>query len=118
MAPEDIGQLCLQIHPGRAPGLDIEPIASACREWATRTQGVRGIAVTDGEDEGSYVNIVFAADDPVSAWQSLRPLLFTPANAALSGASLCMCTGDEGWDDYRLLHHFDPSVVLDVPDER
>jgi len=24
-----------------------------------------------------------------------------------------MCEGENGWDDYRLLHHFDPEVEID-----
>lgn len=54
------------------------------------------------------MNLVLAAEDPSRAW----PPLWT---ALLLHCCLAMCTGEQGWDDYRLLHHFDPDVALGAP---
>jgi hypothetical protein len=33
--------------------------------------------------------------------------------SALRNAAIIMCEGTRGWDDYRLLHHYDPAQPLD-----
>lgn len=112
-----LGQICLQVHPGRAPGLDVARLAEACEVVARRTPGIRGFGVSEGEDEGAYVNLVFAAEDPSQAWPPLWAALRALAEfgALLPPCCLAMCTGEQGWDDYRLLHHFDPDVALGEP---
>lgn len=111
------GQICLQVHPGRAPGLDVTRLAEACEAVARRTLGIRGFGVSEGEDGGVYVNLVFAAEDPLQAWPPLWSALqaLPGFGALLPGCCLAVCTGEQGWDDYRLLHHFDPDVALGVP---
>ena len=32
----------------------------------------------------------------------------------LKAASMAMCEGESGWDNFRLLHHFDPEIELDT----
>jgi hypothetical protein len=32
---------------------------------------------------------------------------------ALAESSMAMCEGQRGWEDYLLLHHYDPAVQLD-----
>lgn len=111
----ELGQICLQLHPHLAPSLDLDQLAKACEAIARGTEGVRGFGVTQGDDEGPYLNFLFAAEEPAAAWARLRPQLFTdsPQGAALHDACMVMCTGANGWDDYLLLHHFDPNVPLD-----
>lgn len=120
-AETPLGQICLQFHPGRAPGVDVARLAKACEAVARRTPGLRGFGVTEGreegDDDGAYVNLVFAAEDPAQSWPPLWAGLCALADhgAALQQACLCMCTGASGWDDYRLLYHFDPDVPLGEP---
>jgi hypothetical protein len=84
---------------------------------ALSTQGVRGIGFTDGDDNGPFLNVVFAAEEPIEVWRTLRASLLESQDfgAALAASSMVMCTGREGWDDYLLLHHFDRTVPLDAP---
>lgn len=113
-ADTPLGQICIQVHPARAPGLDVTRLAEACEAAARRTPGVRGFGVNEGEDEGAYVNLVFAAEDPLQVWLPLWAALLALAEfgALLPDCCLGVCTGEQGWDDYRLLHHFDPDVAL------
>ena len=117
MTELSLGQICLQVHPGRAPALDIDRLAKECEVIARRTQGVRGLGVSQGDDDGAYLNLVFATADPATSWPTLREALLasTEFGAALMASSICMCTGESGWDDYLLLYHFDPTVPLDDP---
>ena len=114
-----LGQICVQVHPGRAAHLDLDQLTSACEAIARSTEGVRGFSATKGEEEGAYLNLVFAAEQPVSAWSLLRPKLLESSELgeSLKAACMAMCTGSDGWNDYLLLHHFDPEVPLDDLDE-
>lgn len=112
---DDLGQLCIQVQPDRAPDLDLDALKLIADALARSTPGVRGIGFTEGDEAGRFLNIVLAASDPVSAWRALRPGLFGHAavGPSLEGACLAVCTGADGWNDPRLLHHFDPAVAPD-----
>ena len=112
---KELGQLCIQVHPARAPALDISRLKEECTVVAKRTAGIRGIGFTEGFDGGPYLNIVFAAENPIDAWEQLELELLESADfgADLKSCSMCMCTGENGWEDFVLLYHFDPKVELD-----
>ena len=80
---------------------------------------MRGFSAKRGDDDGAYLNIVFAVEHVANAWKLLRPKLFdsTEFGESLKVASLTMCTGEDGWNDYLLLHHFDPEIPLDATGE-
>jgi hypothetical protein len=113
-APE-LDQLCIQVHLGRAPGLDTARLAEVAEAIARRTPGSRGFDVSRGEEEGAYLNLLFPTESLPDAWRQLHAELLEGAEFGdvLWGASMCICTGAQGWDDYRVLHHFDPTVPLD-----
>jgi hypothetical protein len=67
--------------------------------------------ISRGNDKGEYVNLYFATDDLKSLWESVRHTL--SAAPGLANATIVACEGENGWDDYLLLHHFDPSEALD-----
>jgi len=112
---ESIGQVCIQVHLGRAPELAVSRLSEECNVIAKKTKGIRGIEITEGEDDGPYLNIVFAAENPIDAWHKVKAALLESAkfDASLKASCMCMCTGENGWDDYLLLYHFDPKVPLD-----
>jgi hypothetical protein len=107
----ELGQICLQLHPHLATGLDLDQLAKAFEAIARATEGVRGFGVTQGDDDGPYLNIVFAADEPVAAGRgcSRSCSRSPPSGAALRAACMVMCTGANGWDDYLLLAPLRPS---------
>jgi hypothetical protein len=115
-ATPDLGQICIQVQLQRVQALDVSALRQECNAIARTTEGIRGIGFTEGEDEGPYLNIVFATEDPSSSWETLRALLLESARFGddLKGSCICMCTGQDGWNDYLLLHHFDPEVPLDA----
>jgi hypothetical protein len=69
------------------------------------------VSVGEGHDATRYVNVNLRPADVAGLWAVVREQL--QADAALAGATIVVCQGEHGWDDYLLLHHFDPSQVLD-----
>ena len=114
MASPDLGQINIQVHPHRASGLDVERLVASCETMARGIKACRGFGSSQGEDEGAYINLTFATESVASSWPELRAALLESAEfgAALKRACICICTGAEGWDDYLLLHHFDPEQPL------
>ena len=68
-------------------------------------------AVSRGEDDGPYINVDFRPADVGALWPAVREQV--RADPELAACSIVCCVGEWGWDDYRLLHHFDPSERLD-----
>jgi hypothetical protein len=101
---ERIRSLNVQIQPARSPDLDVEATVA-------RLQTVAPATVTRGADVGPYINIGFRATDIGLVWATVREQL--RADEALARCVIACCEGERGWDDYRLLHHFDPSQPLD-----
>jgi hypothetical protein len=97
-------QLTIQIQPVRSTGLDAEP---AVRQ----SQGLAAATVIRGNDPDPYINVDFRPADLRALWPAVRERL--RSDPALAACSIVCCEGERGWDDYRLLHHFDPGQLLD-----
>ena len=67
--------------------------------------------VSEGDDGGRYINFMISTATPTVAWNKIRETYLIDSKYA--GASIVVCEGDNGWDDYLLLHHFDESERLD-----
>lgn len=98
-------ELAIQLQPARSPGYDI-------RNCVVRLSGLaHGATITEGFDVGPYVNIYFDTSDVTELWSRLRHEL--EQDTSLANCSIICCQGDAGWDDYRLLHHYDPAEAVD-----
>lgn len=97
-------RLHIQIHAAHSSGLDADVVIA-------RLQALAAAVVTRGEDAGPYINIDFQPSDVRSLWAAVREQVH--ANPALAACAIICCEGARGWDDYRLLHHFDPAERLD-----
>ncbi len=65
-----------------------------------------------GEDGGPYINVNIYTDDVCSIWPAVAVAL--KAEPSLASATIVCCEGENGWDDYLLLHHFDETETLNV----
>jgi hypothetical protein len=97
--------VAIQVQPALSPDLDctaaIQKLTSLSKDsW-----------FDDGNDDGPYVNIFLRTDDVSKLWVKIRTLLVMDAN--LAKCAIVTCEGEQGWDDYLLLHHFDGSEPLD-----
>ena len=107
---------CLQILPDRAPDLDLDRVRQLCRLITARRALAERHSIVEGSDKQRYVNLVFETDQPGALWEMLRSVFYEDVKVgiALKTASMAMCEGESGWDDFRLLHHFDPEIELDT----
>lgn len=68
-----------------------------------------------GNDDGEYINWIIDSDDPLLLWKRLRTPLFDSKlpGQEFAPAMIVTATGDNGWDDYLLLYHYDSSEEID-----
>lgn len=69
------------------------------------------VRVTEGWDHEGYVNIDLKLADISVIWTELQEEL--RADPGFACAAIIVCEGRHGWDDYLLLHHFDPLQPID-----
>lgn len=115
-----MNEFCIHLQPDRDPGADITAIRAACEALTHDQTLVQSFSVSEGNDKGRYVNFMFDTPSPANLWAALVARLYEEPSLGpvLKHASMAMCTGSRGWDNYLLLHHFDPSVTLDEPPSR
>jgi hypothetical protein len=105
-----VKRLHIQIQPNRSPGLDATQAVAHLHRLGD------DVRVTRGEDRGPYLNIDFATANISALWAAIREQL--RAMPEVARAAIVVCEGQQGWDDYLLLHHFDPAEPLDQLAER
>lgn len=92
---------------------DAEDLVSRLRAAADGTV-LELVTENQGEEDGGYINVTFAAPDHVAGWMQLRALYDdSKAGRQLAVSTIVVCEGERSWDDYLLLHHFDPGEKLD-----
>ena len=108
--------LSVQVQPGRAPDMDVGAVEARFREVAEERQLVKRHQFDRGHDKGEYLNFTFGTEDLRALWERVQEALYRDRNLAgpMGVASIATCEGEHGWDDYLLLHHFDPGVKRDV----
>jgi hypothetical protein len=113
---DELGQLCLQVQMNLALQLNPDSLKEASERIAKAITGIRGVGRSEGDDDGRNLNVTFAAESPATAWQELKSKLLESGvfGSSLRECAMVACTGNDGWNDYRLLHHFDPTVGLDA----
>ena len=95
----------VQLQPARSPELDADAAAS-------RIAALAPAVVTRGDDAGPYINIDFRPTEMSTLWTAVQAELV--ADPRLAACVIACCEGERGWDDYLLLHHYDPSEPLDM----
>ena len=110
-----IKALSIQLHPRRASGIDIPAIQEAFDALTGLPLVVRH-QFNHGHDKVEYFNFTFGTEDLPALWREVQARLYADPQlgAWMSAASMAMCEGPNGWDDYLLLYHFDPAVERDA----
>ena len=106
--------LNVQVQPNRVPALDLDAVLALFANAAELSDAE--LEVTAGEDDGPYVNYDFRTADLSRLWEILQGQVFwdQAIGPSLASSSIVTCEGNRGWDDYRLLHHYDRTLVLDT----
>jgi hypothetical protein len=94
--------------------LTVAVVTRLLADIAASSASVREFSTAKGPD-GTWVNFFFRGRSVSAVWRALhsRGLRHRRWGASLRRASIVTCEGQRGWDDYRLLHHFDPAIPLD-----
>jgi hypothetical protein len=115
MNTRSAGQLRMQVRTDVIHGQDLAALKSQCECLGARLAGVLNVSFEEGEDEGNYLNIVFGSHSPEDLWPQIKAALYRSAahGPTLQAQSIAVRTGRDGWNDYVLLHHFDPGVPVE-----
>ncbi|TWU19186.1 hypothetical protein [Allorhodopirellula heiligendammensis] len=103
----------IHVQPDQLLALDELDILNVAKrlelEW------VEECSATMGDDDGRYINIHIHSNSPAETWARIADLFLGTdfLSTEIRISSIVTVTGDAGWDDYLLLHHFDPSEELD-----
>ena len=102
-------RMCVQFQPGRVAQDAVGGVVAALRD------ALRGADFDAGNDGGRYVNVTFEAATVAAGWAAVASVLADHKfGQAVRASCIVTCQGEHGWDDYLLLHHFDPDVNLDL----
>jgi len=109
--------LAVQFQPRRARALKATSAIVLFAKIAAASRDVRSFEYRHGTDHGPYVNLYFELNPATIGkfWLELRRKAFhhRTLGRGLRSSSIVTCQGSRGWDNYRLLLHFDPTVSLD-----
>ena len=107
--------LQIQVQPGLAKSLDMIRVRRELQAIATDNPLVTGHSFCNGKDDGDYYNFDFDTRRIEALWEQIRRTIYDASTFGQSVqlSSMAICTGHHGWEDYLLIHHWDPSVDLD-----
>jgi len=106
--------LIVQVHLKRAPALDLNAVLTLFTNAAELADAE--LEITEGEEDGPFLNCGFRTKDPGRLWEILQGQVFWERviGPSLAMSSIVVCQGNRGWDDYLLLHHYDRTETLDT----
>ena len=110
--------LCIQIQPELAPELNMAELKHVLDVLGSTSLLVKQHSVDEGFDKSPYSNFTFDTEDLLALWPVIQSKVFSNETLAepLAKASIVTCEGKNGWSDYLLLFHFDPSQPRDSID--
>lgn len=104
--------LCIQVQPARATSLDLRAVVAVLGS-RVMSAGVRELFIERGRSD-TWINFTFRSMSLDRTWDVVQAAFqHRRWGAALRRSTIVTCQGSRGWDDYRLLHHFDPKHTLD-----
>ena len=106
--------LSIQVQPARSAGMDVAKVTAAF-ESVLASELVEHHGFNQGIDKGPYLNFTFGTTRAPDLWRLIRSRLYDDAELGphMRKSSMAMCSSDDGWDDYALLYHFDPTVAVE-----
>lgn len=105
-------RLSIQLQSQLCKLYDVPPLVDKLVTNARSHYATAGVSVTTGDDAGPYMNINIESHKVAELWVHIRPLIVN--DLALSACVIACCEGDNHWDDYLLLFHYDKSEAIDV----
>jgi hypothetical protein len=114
-----MNKLIVQVHPDRLP-MDAGSLIRELRSLGERPEVLSKPVVKRSAQSGGYINIEYRTKDIKHLWEAIqtRMLLKHDKAAAIKRALIVVATGESGWSDYLLLHHYNPREKIDRLDMR
>jgi hypothetical protein len=105
--------LCVQFQPRRSGRLNPDTVAGLMLRVALET-GVRSFSIERPHAGTSYLNFLFASGTPGRTWRAVQRIALSHRTLGrrLRRSTIVVCEGTRGWDNYRILHTFDPKQSL------
>ncbi len=97
--------LSIQLQPERENNLDKDFVILELQNNGYTVE------VEEGEDNGKYINLNIKTGTLKNTWDNIKDIIFK--NPSIKNSSIVVCEGNQGWDDYLLLHHFDKNEKID-----
>jgi len=74
------------------------------------------VEIQTGNENGKYVNLLVSSNDPHPTWERMQWHFVESKmpGSEFSNAIILTVTGDQGWGDYLLLHHYDSYQNLET----
>lgn len=66
----------------------------------------------DRNESDIFINLKIKSKNLSKDWGKIKSSFIE--NSSYSEFSIVVCEGEDGWNDYLLLHHFDPSQKIDT----
>jgi hypothetical protein len=109
--------LLIQFQPHLAPELDPSRVTDLIARFVVGCSEVVDHFFTEGTDRVRWLNFQLKTRNVPALWVAVRKAVLTDPEmgSALTRSAMVLCQGDDGWDDYRILHHFNPTQKLDSP---
>ena len=108
--------IIIQLQPDRSDLCNETDALEAIEGVAEALDSVEEVDMESGDEDGPYTNILIATSDLKKTWNTLRTELYEHEELGpfLTATTIVSAEGDEGWDDYLLLHHYDTSEDTDT----
>ncbi len=102
--------LSIQIQPELSDQFKPEDVVALSRSLGRFPE----VDKENDEDPNVYLN--YFTERLPALWSELEEGLYKneELGAWLKSVSICVCEGENGWDDHLLLHHYDKSQKLDA----
>lgn len=115
-SPPSPVELHVQVQPALAPALDLALLRASFEVLSQNEASVLRSKIEEGDDDGPYLNLMFKTTDLARLWPVIQREWYAHPKLGdlLRQSSMTLCTGATGWDDYLLLHHFNPAFELDT----
>ncbi len=106
--------LNIQIQPSRCLAIESDKIVACFRKFSENNEYVVEFKTVENKAE-DYINIFLSSLSLSKLWATLKEYIFSSGqlDSQIASALIVICEGDDGWNDYLLLYHFDKSEQTD-----
>ena len=109
-------KLCMQVQSHLSPQLDLDRLFQLLESIGIHNEIVERFVTIKSNDDNGYIDILFETMNVEKLWRQIMECIYNDhaIGYGISQSSIVVCEGMNGWNDYLLLHHFNPEEKLDV----